>query len=179
VFGVIVIILSIITWLVIDLSIVLDRYKDYWSEIGYTFEIIQRIKDVSIQNTIFQFFGFTPPPDKIQVIETEHTGQGFFTMKMKELPVSPHIMQAIADHVLTGTPFSEPALAGRGKVVSVNKFRQLSKKLKEQSAIKANSTASNNLGYSLTRKGQQIFYAYASESVKQQLKEKGVKIDAS
>jgi len=171
-FGVIVISIGIMTAIAINVRLTVEGYRDYWAEIGYTFDTVLKIKDPAIQNVIFEFFGFTPPSNRIQIVDREDLGQGSFSMKFKELPVSTHIMQAIADAVLTGMSFSEKEISNRKKLVSSPKFRKLQATMREQNMLKPNNSKSNQMGFSLTRKGTEIMYQFASESVKQQLKER-------
>jgi len=165
-FGLIMIGMGIITWLVVNATIVIKSYQDYWSEINSFLQLAMKTNNPHI----WTIFGMQPPPTEVKVmVKDTSKGEAYPSYQFQGLPVSPHIMRVIADGVLTGKPFSENEWT-KNKIVPGTKFRKLQKLFKDKDFIRPNNTRSNNLGYSLTRKGQQVLYEFASESVKQELK---------
>jgi len=175
-FGVVTFVLGTLLGISIILAINWEKVIQYW----YTVDEFARTMSKVNNPELWEALGFTAPERSVKITEKQDHGQGFTTLKFHDAPVSPAIMQCIADAVLTGAPFSENEFVKRRKVISGPKFRKLQQLAtsKDKQWARANSARDNRQGFSLTRKGKQVFYGFASQSVKMKLKEEGYK-DAS
>lgn len=148
----------------------------YWQTLDNLVKDIIKSNQPELWAAFWKYINMEPPKqlDKVQVIErTEDKDGNFTTLKFKNLPASPNIMQMIADAVLTGTPFSETEIANRKKIVSTKKFRELQKEFRKNGYLRANVIKDGkevpSQGYTRTKKGTEVLLEYASESVKAQL----------
>jgi predicted transcriptional regulator len=162
VFGIFTFILGAGLGVVIVLAIEWDKVIEYWENINHHVELMNRVKDPDIWYAL----GYKKPPQSVRVIEDIDHGQGFIQTKIHDMSMSPTIMQAIANAVLSGNPFSENEIVNKRKIISAPKFRVLQKDMEQKQMLKPHNKKRRNQGFALTKKGLDIMYEYASESVK-------------
>ena len=153
-----------------------DKSIEYWQTIQYIWEAAIKIKDATTRYELLKSMGYNVLPQSVEVVETRRDEKGIFLgMSLKKLPVSPAIMQTIADKVLgeyitKGTvefDFTEDRFAS-----FVPKIRKVKKYLKEESLIATKHKSNPRIGYRWTKKGIEALRGYASEGVKIELKRK-------
>jgi len=140
-----------------------DKSIEYWS----TLESFANVMIKSNNPDLWMALGFKAPPSKIMIEERKTDDKGNFTgFRYNPIPVSPAIMQSIADKVLmTGkTEFLESDYA------NIPNIRKVRNELKEKGYIIPKNKKNVRLGYTWNKKGLDILYEYASDGIKMELK---------
>lgn len=166
-FGVITATLGTLLGIAIILAIDWEKVIEYWSTLDDFAKTMNKVTNPEL----WEALGFTAPEKSVQVKEIIEHGQGFNQIKLHDLPISSAVLQSISNAVLTGSPFSEAEIVKRRKLTTSPKFRDFQKTAREKDWVRPNNSRDNRQGFALTRKGRQVFYSFASESVKQKLKE--------
>src|SRR3990172_271346 len=168
-FGLVMSMLGIALGISITFAISWDKSIEYWSMLNE----FARTMIKSNNPDLWEAMGFKHPPHQIMITETKQAdNESGFSMKFHRLPISPAVMQSVADKVL---------MSGRGEFPAENShlgknipnYRKVKKYLKENRYIIPTNPKNERLGYSFNRKGLDALYEYASESIKLELKRKG------
>lgn len=172
-FGVCIFILGFITgaWIIYDGWI--TKQIEYWEVVSEAVKLSIKSDNPEVKRMFYDALGIQRPSETVRVIEDVNNGQGFISTKIHDLPVTMSELQVISDTVLSGTSFSENEIVTKRKILSAPKFRELRKTFENRQFIKPHNVKHRNQGFAITRKGQQVLYQYASESVKGELKKNG------
>lgn len=131
----------------------------YWETVN------EHIKLMTKNNNpeLWYALGYKKIPDKIQIIETEDTGGGYYSTRIKELPISPAKMNMVANKVLgTGdTSFSEERYAA-----IIPNFRKVKKDWIDKGYVKLKNPKNPRLSHKFTKKGIDMLYEFASHEYK-------------
>ena len=147
-----------------------DKVIEYWSIIDDVVGKIITIKDVSLRYEILKSLGYQVSPSRVEVFETRVNENGVFEGEIKKLPVSPAVLQMIADKALhSGQLDFTQKIYGH----LVPSFRDVQRQLKDAGYIIPKNKRNVRGGYMFNKKGVEILYQYASEGVKMELKRKG------
>lgn len=163
IFGVMTFILGLGLGAVIILGMLWDKSIEYWS----TLESFANTMIRSNNPDLWMALGFKNPPSQITIEERKTDDKGNFAgFRYNPIPVSPATMQLIADTVLhTGkTEFTEDDFS------HVPNIRKVRNHLKEKGYIVPKNSKNVRLGYTWNKKGLDVLYEFASESIKMELK---------
>lgn len=161
--GIFTFIMGVGAGLVILLAMGWEKATEYWS----TLDSFANTMIKSNNPDLWQALGFKVPPQQVQITERKTDDKGNFTgFSFKQLPVSPAVMQSIADKVLLSgnTDFIETNFR------NVPNYRKVQKELKKEGYILQKNKNNPRLGYTFSRKGIDTLYQYVSEGVKLELK---------
>lgn len=170
VFGICSFLLGFSLGITIVLGMNWDKAIEYWETINKNAQVMMSIKDPLVRNEIWRAYGFNNVPTNAQVTERKTDEMGtFIQLTNHNLPVSPAVMQMIADKVLmTGNlNFKEEEYSR-----FVKGFRKVQKDFKKREFIKQNHIKNPRLSYSFTKKGIDVLYQFASEGIKIELKKR-------
>lgn len=162
-FGISVFIIGIILSIVIMIAIAWEKVIRYW-------EILDQFANTMIKANnpdLWQALGFKSPPQQVEIIETsEETKDEGWRMKIHRLPVSPAVMQSIADKVIYSgkTDFIE------ADFTNVPNIRKVKNELKAKGLLSPKNKKNVRLGYTFNKKGMDVLYEYASEVIKMEVK---------
>lgn len=162
-FGMITFALGASLGLVIIIGIAWDKAIEYWSTLDQFANTMMK----SNNPDLWMALGFKAPPNQVTIQEVKQADhESGFSMKFHKLPVSPAIMQSIADKVLLSgnTDFIE---TGYKNIPNIRKVRD---KLKAEGLLSPKNNKNVRLGYTFNRKGLDTLYEYASEGIKLELK---------
>jgi hypothetical protein len=152
-----------------------EKATAYWEAIASVFDAAVKIKDSTTRYELLKSMGYKVLPSQVEIIETRQDEYGIFQgQSIKRYPISPAIMQTIADKVL-GEYITKGSVEfdfKEDKFDFVPRLRQVKNKFKEDNLITAKNKKNVRLGYRWTRKGIDELYQYASEGVKLELKRK-------
>jgi hypothetical protein len=164
---------GIILGLTILLGMNWDKVIEYWKQIEYVLEAAAKIKDAATRLELLKSMGYNVPASEITVTERREDEHGVFSgMSIRKLPVSSSIMQVIADKILMTGRMEFPAETSElGKVIP--NYRKVKQYLIKNNYIVPTNPKNVRLGYSFNRKGTDVLYEYASESIKMELRKKG------
>jgi len=161
-FGIVSFILGAGLGVAIVLGIGWDKATEYWSTLDSFAQTMIR----SNNPDLWQALGFKNPPAKIMIEERKTDERGNFTgFRYNPIPVSPAVMQSIADKVLmTGkTEFVETDYS------HIPNIRKVRNELKQKGYIIPKNKKNVRLGYTWNKKGLDVLYQYASEQIKMEL----------
>lgn len=157
-FGTLLLILGFLLGLSILMCINWEHVILYWETINQHVILMNKSNP-----DIWVALGYSRPSDKVEVIEKQDKGQGSFSWKISQVPVSPSQMNLVANKLLgSGSlDFSEKEY---GKVIpNFRKFR--ADWIKQGNLVPKNKNNPKN-GYCLSRKGLMIIKEFASEHMK-------------
>lgn len=145
--------------MIITVGILWDKMIEYWSTLdSFAVTMIR-----SNNPDLWQALGFKVPPNQVMITEVNNN-DGFPQYKMNRIPVSPAVMQSIADKVF---------LSGKTDFIETNfnipNYRKVKKHLKDNGYIAPANKKNVRLGYTFTKKGIDALYEYASEGIKIEL----------
>lgn len=159
----------------IILSINWDKSIRYWETIRSVFEAASKIKDNTTRYELLKSMGYNVLPSQVEVIETRKDEHGIFQgQSIKRYPISPAIMQTLADKVL-GEYITKGAVEfdfKEDKFNFVPSIRKVKDKFRQDNLITPKNKKNVRLGYRWTKKGIDELYQYASEGVKIELRRK-------
>lgn len=135
-----------------------DKINEYWSLINEHVVLMNKSNP-----DIWVALGYSKPVQKVEIIEKEDLGQGSFSWKINQLPISPSKMKQVADKVL-GSQSLEFTEEQYGRLIP--NFRQFRKDWIAQGKLVQKNKKNKKLGYVLSRKGLQTMYQFASENMK-------------
>lgn len=163
-FGAIVFICIIVSvWIAV--SDVLERYTNYWENVGRDIDKLQKSPP-----ELWGALGFTVPPQtvRLQSNVTGEPGQSSdYTMKIFTLNLSPEKMQLIADGLLTGAKsLAESDWAETA--VGSSKMREVKHEMLRADLIQLRNPKNKLSGFTLTRKGVVYLWEYSSAWVREQ-----------
>lgn len=162
-FGLCVFILGFLLGLSILFVMNWDRVIEYWSILNEHVVLMNKSNP-----DIWVALGYSKPNKKVEVIEHEETGQGFYNTRISKMLVSPSRMNQVANKVL-GSQSLEFTEERYGKLIP--NFRQFRKEWIAQGRLVQKNKKNKKLGYVLSRKGLQIMYEFCSDNMK--IKENG------
>lgn len=166
-FGLICFLLGVSLGVVIDLCLGWDKAAEYWDTINQNVKLMMSIKDPNIRYEIWKSMGYNFSPTNATVTERKEGEFGeFIGLSNKTLPVSPEVMQMIADKVL----FSKNLNFKEEEFRFVPKFRKVKKYFETEKLITQNHKTNPRFSHSFNRKGLTWLYQFASEGVKLELK---------
>lgn len=163
VFGIATFIIGALLGIAIVFSVAWEKRTEYW-------ETVTSFAQVMIKSNnpdLWQALGFKNPPQQVTIQEVKQAdNESGYQVKFHKVPVSPSVMQLIADTVLHSgkNDFIE---SDYGHIPNIRKVRD---KLKEQGLISPRNKKNVRLGYTFNKKGLEVLYQYASEGVKLELK---------
>jgi hypothetical protein len=159
VFGTLTILIGFMLGVVINIAIGWEKSIEYWSTINEHIKLMMKVKDPDLWVAL----GYKHVPQTVQVFETENTGQGFITTRIKDIPIPVGQMNLLANKVLTSgkTTFSESEYSAL-----VPNFRSIQKKWRKDGILKANNSKNPRLGFSFSKKGIDMLYEFASDTIK-------------
>jgi hypothetical protein len=136
-----------------------DKAIEYWNTINEHIKLMMKVNDPDI----WQALGYKHAPQSIQIIETVDNGQGFTSTKINDFPVPASVMNIVSNKVLNSgkTTFSEAEYSS-----IIPNFRKIQKDWRKNGILKPNNTNNPRLGFSFSKKGMDIIYQYASNSIK-------------
>lgn len=167
-FGIITFILGCLLFITIILAINWEKVTRYW-------ETLDEFANTMIKANnpdLWYAMGFKNVPKNVTITETKQAdNESGFSMKFKQLPVSPATMQLIADNVL----LSGDADFTETKYGHIPGFRNIQKEFKKKGMLAQKNQANVRNGHRFNKKGYEVLYNYASESVKLELRKKETK----
>ena len=107
--------------------------------------------------------GYSAPLQKVEVIEKEDKGQGSFSWKISQVPISPAQMNLVANKLLGSGSTDFPEKEYGRLIPNFRKFRQ--DWISTGKLVPKNKKNPKN-GYCLSRKGLMIINEFASEHMK-------------
>lgn len=158
-FGVITFILGALLGLTIIIGMNWDKIIEYWQTINEHIAWMNKVNNPELWYAL----GYKQVPQSIQVIEQEDKGQGFITTRINNLPISPVKMNQLANKVLGSgrLDFTEEEY---GRLIP--NFRQFRKDWITQGKLVQKNKNNKRSGYVLSRKGLQVIYEFASDTMK-------------
>lgn len=162
-FGVCSFILGSGLGVIIVLGMLWDKVTEYWS----TLDSFANTMMKSNNPDLWMALGFKVPPSQVMITETkEADNDGGYSMKIHRIPVSPAVMQSIADKVLLSgnTDFIETNFS------NIPNIRKVRNHLKAEGLLSPKNKKNVRLGYTFNRKGIDSLYQYASEGIRLELK---------
>lgn len=150
-----------------------DKVIEYWKQIEYVLEAAAKIKDAATRYELLKSMGYQIVPSEVTINEKQSDKHGILEhLSIKRLPISPAVMQVIADKILMTGKMEFPAEKSTlGQ--SIPNYRKTKQYLIRNNYIIPTNPKNVRLGYSFNRKGTDVLYEYASEAVKLQLRQKG------
>lgn len=152
------------------LSMLWEKSIQYWQAIADVFEKAGRVTDPIARAEILQSMGYKVIPNQMITIHEvrEETKEHGWQKLTHRVPVSPTVMQLIADKVLMSgnTDFIETNFS------NIPNFRKVHKELKAKGLLSQKNNKNVRLGYTFNRKGLDTLYEYASEGVKLELRKR-------
>lgn len=140
-----------------------DKAIEYWMTINYNIKLMMKVKDPDIWIAL----GYKSIPQSVNVVETEDTGQGFIATRYKNYHISPSRLNLVSNKVLgTGkATFTEDDYSAL-----IPNFRKVRREWIKDGYVTPLHKDNPRLGYAFSKKGMDMIYQFASDSVK--LKEK-------
>ena len=174
-FGLVTFLLGTGLGISIMISIPVYMYSEYWTKADYSIRSLKgTIQILSKTNNpdIWEAFGLTAPMQEVEIIEQANIEYGIpRTTRFHRLPVSPAILQTIADIILSGQGnFSEDEIVNKRKLLPAPKFRELQDKMEGDGMLELRNKANPRQGYTTTPRGALVLYEAASPSVQQLVK---------
>lgn len=162
-FGLCVFILGFLLGLSILFVMNWSKVIEYWTVLNEHVTLMNKSNP-----DIWVALGYSKPVQKVEIVEKEDLGQGSFSWKINQLPISPSKMNQVANKVL-GSGKLEFTEEEYGRLIP--NFRQFRKDWIAQGKLVQKNKKNKKLGYVLSRKGLQTMYEFASENMR--LKENG------
>lgn len=148
-----------------------DKAIDYWQTIGDVFNAMAKIKDSVTRYELLKSMGYDVLPSQVEIMEvSRENGDAFPQFKINRQPVSPAVLQMIADKVLMSNNYD---FAEDQYKDIVKNFRKVKNALKADGYIRQKSNKNHRLGYTWTKRGVDVLLESASEGVKLELKRRG------
>lgn len=160
---IVILIICLATGLWIAAAGTLEKYSEYWENVGKDIDKLQKTPP-----ELWGTLGFITPPRtvKIQSNVTGEPGESSdYAMKIFTLNLSPEKMQVIADSLLTGTKTLAEG-EWRETVIGQTKMREIKHEMLRAGLIRLRNPKNNLSGFTLTERGIIYLWEYASDWVK-------------
>ena len=164
IFGLIVSLIGAFSSVTTAWAVPVYQYGIYWERVKDAIKVINATNDPEI----LAHFGFKRPAQQIEIIENTNLEHGQYrTTRFGTLNISPAILQAIADIILSGQGnFSEEEIVNKRKLLPAPKFRELQDEMEQKNILELRNKNNPRQGYAPTPKGTLVLYEAASESVR-------------
>lgn len=161
-FGVILII-TLATGLWIAVSGTIEKYTDYWREVG---DDIKKLQNTPPE--LWGALGFVAPAKSVTLrsnVTGEEGESTYYTEKVFTISLSPEQMQIFADAILTGSKTLAES-DWKDTEIGQSKVREIKHEMVRAGLATLRNPKNRLDGYVLTQKGLAYLYQYASEWVR-------------
>jgi hypothetical protein len=153
-------IICLVTGIWIAVAGVLEKYADYWENVGRDIDKLQKTPP-----ELWGSIGFSVPPRSVTVrnITTgEEDKSSYYSEEIFEIGLSPQEMQVFANGILTGAKTLAEA-DWKNTQIGQTKARKAKHILLQHKYIQLKNPLNNLSGFDLNEKGFDYLYKYASD----------------
>lgn len=166
--GWMVIFLGFILGLSISFCLAYEPINRYWENVQQVTSTLLKSNNPAVFEWAYKIFGLKMDvKQQVTIREDKETGQGFFNTHISRPPIPDLNMNQVANKVISqfivdgNLDFTEDAY---GRLIP--NFRNFRKQwIKEGKLVPKNKSNKKN-GYRLSKKGYDVIYAFASDSIK-------------